>query len=423
MPFDVEKVWIVESYSESEIEGYFNNYVEAENMTKRDATLKFQARHNADFATFFGVAMAIGNDAQSFEDIYATYMDWAQNKADRDNGLYSGSGNTDYSLRGKYPLTHYNGSNFTSAHFYLYKNVSDWAIRDEDEAGNSDFVTHWQIVPKVSSGEVLMEAGATYSMLFPYCMGCDVEIDESGKIKEDEYGLPVIVPRTYWDYWSGKFLIFESTTASEKHPHVIKGSNYVRSEKSGESEWIFDDMVDETTSAKLMGNPTFTMLHVNDLSTEMQEKIYVYDSDTYYEGYYPIERVEDDDKNMDGEITEDEMYYPFLTPATTFLLYGSASKPKMITRDGRIVRDDDNNGNQNGTTGHIPTVGGGNDLFITSIAGGINVAVAAPQNIRVLSSTGAAIYSGYVTTAVDIQLPTTGIYIVSGENEVQKILF
>ena len=54
---------------------------------------------------------------------------------------------------------------------------------------------------------------------------------------------------------------------------------------------------------------------------------------------------------------------------------------------------------------------------------GINVAVAAPQNIRVLSSTGAVIYSGYVTTAVDIQLPTTGIYIVSGENEVQKILF
>jgi hypothetical protein len=102
------------------------------------------------------------------------------------------------------------------------------------------------------------------------------------------------------------------------------------------------------------------------------------------------------------------------------------NQPKMITRSGQIIYDqpdDDNNGNQNGTSGHMPTVGGGNDLFITSIAGGINVAVAAPQNVRVLSSTGAVIYSGYVTTAVDIQLPTTGIYIVSGENEVQKILF
>jgi hypothetical protein len=54
---------------------------------------------------------------------------------------------------------------------------------------------------------------------------------------------------------------------------------------------------------------------------------------------------------------------------------------------------------------------------------GINVAVAAPQNIRVLSSTGSVIYSGFVQTAVDITLPANGIYIVSGENEVQKILF
>jgi hypothetical protein len=106
---------------------------------------------------------------------------------------------------------------------------------------------------------------------------------------------------------------------------------------------------------------------------------------------------------------------------------GNPTKAKLITRTGKIIYDqpddDNNNGNQNGTSGHMPTVGGGNDLFITSIAGGVNVAVAAPQNVRVLSSTGAVIYSGYVTIAVDIQLPTTGIYIVSGENEVQKILF
>jgi hypothetical protein len=41
----------------------------------------------------------------------------------------------------------------------------------------------------------------------------------------------------------------------------------------------------------------------------------------------------------------------------------------------------------------------------------------------VLSGTGAVTYSGFVQTAVDITLPANGIYIVSGENEVQKILF
>ena len=100
----------------------------------------------------------------------------------------------------------------------------------------------------------------------------------------------------------------------------------------------------------------------------------------------------------------------------------SGMPARGIGRDGTI-RYGDNNGNQNGTSGHIPTVGGGNDLFVTSITGGINVAVAAPQNVRVLSSTGAVIYSGYIQTAVDIKLPTNGIYIVSGENEVQKILY
>jgi hypothetical protein len=119
-----------------------------------------------------------------------------------------------------------------------------------------------------------------------------------------------------------------------------------------------------------------------------------------------------------------------IEPTESFLLgkMVSTEEPIVISvgRSGNAVYGylrGDNNGNQNGTSGHMPTVGGGNDLFITSIAGGINVAVAAPQLVRVLSSTGAVIYSGYVTTAVDIQLPTTGIYIVSGENEVQKILF
>ena len=71
----------------------------------------------------------------------------------------------------------------------------------------------------------------------------------------------------------------------------------------------------------------------------------------------------------------------------------------------------------------MPTVGGGNDLFITAINGGINIAVAAPQQVRVITSTGAAIFSGYVTTAVDVSLPTNGVYMVAGETEVHKVFY
>ena len=62
-------------------------------------------------------------------------------------------------------------------------------------------------------------------------------------------------------------------------------------------------------------------------------------------------------------------------------------------------------------------------MFITAIDGGINIAVAAPQVVRVLSSAGSVIFAGTITTATDVLLPTSGIYIISGENEAQKILF
>ena len=116
-----------------------------------------------------------------------------------------------------------------------------------------------------------------------------------------------------------------------------------------------------------------------------------------------------------------------MVPTQSFLYTNVASTASTmpiigILRDGTIVYDESGNANQNGTSGHIPTVGGGNDLFITAIEGGINIAVAEPQMVKVMSSTGAVLFAGYVTTATDVQLPTHGIYIVSGENEVQKIM-
>ena len=101
---------------------------------------------------------------------------------------------------------------------------------------------------------------------------------------------------------------------------------------------------------------------------------------------------------------------------------------KKVTREGRIIYGEsgNDNGDPNGgvTTGtHTPTIGGGNDMFITSIAGGINIAVAAPQMVCVVNATGHVLYHGYVTTNVNVLLPINGIYVVKGENEAQKIFF
>jgi hypothetical protein len=76
------------------------------------------------------------------------------------------------------------------------------------------------------------------------------------------------------------------------------------------------------------------------------------------------------------------------------------------------------------TTGsNTPTIGGGNSLFITGIDGGINIAVAAPQMVQVVSATGNTLYNGYVTDNVNVPLPINGIYVIKGETEVQKIFY
>ena len=140
--------------------------------------------------------------------------------------------------------------------------------------------------------------------------------------------------------------------------------------------------------------------------TTTNGKIFYYDAAPGEEYFYPTYETE----------TSIEPTTAFLMATPPTNAYGMPAR--SIGRTGKITYDND------GTTtgGNIPTVGGGNDLFITSTATGINVAVAQPQQVRVMSATGAIIYSGMVQTAVDVLLPTAGVYVVAGENEVHKIL-
>ena len=376
-PFDVERIWIVETFDETALSQIkVDTEKDPQGTTKRNKILKTQATHNADFASFFGVAMALGSE-KDFEGIFAEYLDWAAFVEDKHQGNIN-----DYTKRGKVALVPYDGTNWTDAHFYLYHNKGNWTIQD---AYNSEFVTQWDYVQK--EGNVLLEKGETYSMFFPYANDWG-EYDQS--------------TRPFWDYWSGKLLIFESTQASKENPHVMRGSNYVAATKPAKGDWIFPsaDVTEDPTEAIVTGNSTFAHMQTD------RSDLFIYAPMEGAEGFYPLE----------SEQT--------ILPTETFLLAnppknGAGMPARGIKRTGEIIYD------KHGTSdvGHIPTVGGGHDLFITSIEGGINVAVAAPQYVRVLSSTGSVIYSGMIQTALDIQLPSLGMYVVSGEKEVQKVMY
>ena len=303
--------------------------------------------------------------------------------------LYNGVG--DYTLRGRYELIPYytkadGSANWAEANFYLNENKGNWQLSDDGYSFN----TNWEMLTETEATDgVLLEKGKTYSMMFPYCTGCGDDLSS----------------REYWDYWSGKFLIFESTDGTKTGGHIIDGSN------------LFDSIPFATDPdlgyAIVSGNSTFSYLETSD------PDVYTYQANFKAERFMP---------NRDFETQE--ALTAQIMPTTAFLwtnLYTPSNvRVRSVARTGEIdyVTDEnpDNNGSQNGTSGHIPTVGGGNDLFITAIDGGINIAVAAPQMVKVISSTGSILFAGHISTATDVQLPTHGIYIVSGENEVQKIM-
>ena len=142
--------------------------------------------------------------------------------------------------------------------------------------------------------------------------------------------------------------------------------------------------------------------------------LFTFSGDLQHSTFYAIE-FEQDDLNGDKPKA--------IAPTESFLIPNipvAGMRPRGVTTSGEVIYDTNGDGTMTG--GNIPTVGGGNDLFITATVAGVNIAVAEPQHVRVMSATGAIIYSGMVQTAVDVALPTTGVYVITGENEVHKIL-
>ena len=382
-PFDVANIYVMETYSEDELDRMSWDKKYPGGIKSREDILTIQAEQNAYFAGFCAVTIALQQN-KNFERMYDEYMDWARLQdiqlglCDENTTL---SQYKNLNLRGMRKLIPYNGSNWATADFYLNENTADWTI---DNLNDGMFTTSWE-TPDVSDGK-LLEQGKTYSMLLPYCTGC---------VEKDEGGNPI--SRTYWDYWTGKFLIFESTEG----PHTISGTD---------GFWENFDAIDEgensiqSGTAKLLGNTTFGLLEE---MSSLNNTVLAYTASIAHSSFY-------NEGNIDLEPTVSFMLANI--PTTKGVSVMSVSRDGMITYSGKP-----GDGTTTGT--HTPTVGGGNDMFITGIAGGINIAVAAPQMVCVVNATGHIIYSGYVADNVDVLLPMNGIYVVKGENEAQKIFF
>jgi hypothetical protein len=233
--------------------------------------------------------------------------------------------------------------------------------------------------------------------LFPYCVGCEASDDAE--------------ERDYWDYWSGKILIFESTDGSVKGAHTIYGADYVT--PNGD---IFDGWDEAEDKAILLGNPTFAQMESTDT------RIYRYQ----YTIVAPGENAEHfssfSDVAVNNKIT--------IQPTNSFLLTGVTAQEgeeiESISYTGKIkYRETTEEPGEDLGTGdeHVPTIGDSSDIFDTSTFEGINIAVAEPQYVGVFAANGTLLFNGWVENSVNVALVNKGVYVVVGENVSVKVIY
>ena len=324
--------------------------------------IAMQATSNMDF--FYALCYNIGY-LNSVNKLDGIYYDWSVTLAKNNNA------------KGKIKLNHFTGSNYT-ANYYLQRSSGTWKWNAEKQR----FVTDWQYLPatmeKVTHGDteysVVMKKGEIYSMKFPY-MYNGYRNENGGQ----------------WDYWTGKYLLFVG-----KGPQTIEGTNY--------HSTISASMSATPGNAEIRVNPTFASLEISNMGA-------------YYLGENQRFTPAPDD-NDPGDID----------PTQGFVLL-NASTPSPAPRrinsidmmTGDVTYEPMDNGDANETPTSTPTIDGGHDMLVYTVAGGLGVIPVQPQHVSIYNTSGQLVASQYLTSEMQFALPA-GIYLVRGEREQAKAI-
>ena len=371
-PFDISEIYVLESCNEAVL----RKIAEEDG---RDAALEAQALCNVDFASIVAMQLNSGSSAGTFMNAidknYKQYVSYLQqNKAaddvkDRAKYYLDVNGNpvSVNNIITRTPLIHLSKTtigdkvdyNYESAHYYLYKTPSkEWALTDDNTLS-----TDWILAPsKEENGGILMNKGEVYALQFPYCPGCN---------EEEE-----------WDYWTGKFIVFEGTG-----PQTIAGSN-------GQPTFT---PTGETFV--LQGNATF-----KDMDIAAESPVHIAAEGKFYN---PVTNV----KLSAGGVG--------LVPPASFD-GGTIKRIKSIDPQSGAITWEEGGDNQNTITG-TPTIAGNRQMMVYTIEGGVGIIPVTAQQVSIYNAAGQLITSQYLTDEVQISLPT-GIYLVSGEKDQAKVI-
>lgn len=364
-PFDISNVYVFDTYPSQALE----------KMTRSEALAK-QGTSNMDLAYAIGnYIQGSGNSIRDLNSFVAAFLKYGygqdtasgvypKTNIDKNGQLYyptnytSATGYTT-KYRTQTPLVAYNGKNANSAHYFLYHSKDKkWAY------DGTAFKTDWELVTPVTKviGEdertVLMQQGEIYAMQFPYCSGCDDP-----------------ATRKDYDYWTGKFILFEGYG-----PQTLRGTNAHSSLTAA---------YDTPNMGSLRGNLTLADVTANN-------------SNTY--------RQADGRNNFEASTGT-------VMPGGVFMLANGAAKAGKIAHVD-VFSGDVTYSDEEGTTG-LQTLARDHTLLVGTTEHQLIITALRPQQVAVYSASGQLIAQQYLDGELRLYLPQ-GMYLVRGEKDEAK---
>lgn len=358
-PYDITNVYVVEAYPEDELRNI------SDTVGNMDGAFEEQSKAVVDLFFYMGYDISFN---QTNADFWTIYRKWKTDKT-----IKTGAG--------AIKLTHFTGSNY-DANYYLQRSSGTW------EWNGSKFITDWKYLPnvddktaegyndyyKATHGDteynVVMKKGEIYSMKFPH-MYYGYR-DEEGK----------------WDYWTGKYLIFEglglqTIEGKDFHANTLLAANNV-----------------VAGTAEIRGNSTLSEIEISGM-----EAYYLNDNQKF------TRSLED---NKPEAILPSGGFVLANDPATPSPMPRRIASIDMMTGDVTLEGGD-------GTATGTPTIAGNNKMLVYNINGGVGVVPVVAQQVSVYNAAGQLVTSEYLTGETNIPLPA-GIYLVCGEHEQFKVL-
>ena len=354
-PYDITNVYVVEAYPEYELRNT------ADTLGNKDGAFEAQSKAVVDLFFYMGYDISFNQTSANF---WTIYRKWKNDKS-----IKTGAG--------AIKLTHFTGSNY-SANYYLQHSSGTWTWN------GSKFTTDWKYLPADTVNDtyynsdhtkynVIMKKGEIYSMKFPYMY----------------YGYSTETGK--WDYWTGKYLIFEglglqTIEGKDFHTNTLLAANNVVAGK-----------------AEIRGNSTLSEMEISGMNA-----------------YYLNENQKFTHSNNDNTPEA-------ILPSGGFVLATDPAAPSpmpqriasidMMTGD---VTYEPSDGSEHTVTG-TPIISGDREMLVYTVAGGLGVVPVVPQQVSIYNTAGQLVVSQYLTDNTQFALPT-GIYLVRGEKDQAKAM-